>query len=197
MLFSHGPNKEFLVPDSCRVTERNGNSIRADFTENIIENDYNDACFSYFQTKWQLFWTFLHCRINTICRQILLYSLLNRPEKFEKGSLYNLFLKIVKINYIFSDNVRILYIYSIEVLNLWHGWVTIQQKLVPCNKTCFTLCVVFWCYNIPGTSANLLIRGSSILFIINILNVLVSMAIPVPWKLLNIWQSTTFMSFAS
>jgi len=28
VLFSHGPNKEFLVPDSCRVTERNGNSIK-------------------------------------------------------------------------------------------------------------------------------------------------------------------------
>ena len=27
MLFSHGPNKAFLVPDSCRVTERNGNNI--------------------------------------------------------------------------------------------------------------------------------------------------------------------------
>ena len=25
MLFSHGPNKAFLVPDSLRVTERNGN----------------------------------------------------------------------------------------------------------------------------------------------------------------------------
>ena len=26
MLFSHGPNKSFLVPDSCRATERNRNS---------------------------------------------------------------------------------------------------------------------------------------------------------------------------
>ena len=27
MLFSHEPNKVFLVPDSCRAAERNGNSI--------------------------------------------------------------------------------------------------------------------------------------------------------------------------
>ena len=41
MLFSHGPNsnKAFLVPDSCRVTERNGNSTRADVTDEAIEND--------------------------------------------------------------------------------------------------------------------------------------------------------------
>jgi len=28
VLFSHGPNKAFLVPNSCRVTIRNGNSIK-------------------------------------------------------------------------------------------------------------------------------------------------------------------------
>jgi hypothetical protein len=28
VFFSHGPNKASLVPDSCRATERNGNSIR-------------------------------------------------------------------------------------------------------------------------------------------------------------------------
>jgi hypothetical protein len=39
MLFSNGPNKAFLVPDSCRATERNGNSIRADLTENTTENN--------------------------------------------------------------------------------------------------------------------------------------------------------------
>jgi len=27
VLFSHEPNKVFLVPDSCRAAERNGNSI--------------------------------------------------------------------------------------------------------------------------------------------------------------------------
>jgi hypothetical protein len=50
-LFSHGPNNEFLVLDSCRVTERNGNSIiSADATDDTIENDKDDACFSCFQT---------------------------------------------------------------------------------------------------------------------------------------------------
>jgi hypothetical protein len=34
VLFSHGPNKAFLVPDSCRATELNGNSISADVTDN-------------------------------------------------------------------------------------------------------------------------------------------------------------------
>ena len=37
MLLGHGPNKVFLVPDSCRATERNGNSISSDFTDDTIE----------------------------------------------------------------------------------------------------------------------------------------------------------------
>ena len=46
MLFSHGPNKAFQfsgkqVPDSCRVTERNGNSIRACITDGTIENVFS------------------------------------------------------------------------------------------------------------------------------------------------------------
>jgi len=32
VLFSHGSNKAFLVPDSCRATVRNGNSISTGFT---------------------------------------------------------------------------------------------------------------------------------------------------------------------
>ena len=35
----HGPNKAFLVPDSCRATERKGNSVSADVTDDTIEND--------------------------------------------------------------------------------------------------------------------------------------------------------------
>ena len=50
MLLGHGPNKTFLVPDSCRETERNGNSISADITDDTIENDKNNTCFIYFQT---------------------------------------------------------------------------------------------------------------------------------------------------
>jgi hypothetical protein len=40
-----------------------------------------------------------------------LYSLRNRPEKLAKGSLFCLFLKLVQIIFLFTDNVRILYIY--------------------------------------------------------------------------------------
>jgi hypothetical protein len=32
-------NKAFLVPDSCRATGRNCNSISADVTDDAIEND--------------------------------------------------------------------------------------------------------------------------------------------------------------
>jgi hypothetical protein len=39
MLFSYGPNKAFLVPDSCRATERNGNSISNDVKDDAIENE--------------------------------------------------------------------------------------------------------------------------------------------------------------
>jgi hypothetical protein len=39
VLYSHEPNKAFLVPDSCRATERNSNSISADLTDDSIEND--------------------------------------------------------------------------------------------------------------------------------------------------------------
>ena len=42
-----------------------------------------------------------------------MYSLRNRPEKLAEGSLFCLFLKLVQINFIFTDNVRILYIYTI------------------------------------------------------------------------------------
>ena len=39
VLYSHEPNKAFLAPDSCRATERNSNSISADVTDDVIEND--------------------------------------------------------------------------------------------------------------------------------------------------------------
>jgi hypothetical protein len=39
VLLGHGPNKAFLVPDSCRMTERNGNSISSEVTNDTIEND--------------------------------------------------------------------------------------------------------------------------------------------------------------
>ena len=39
MLLGHGPNKAFLVLDSFRATDRNGNSINADVTDDTIENN--------------------------------------------------------------------------------------------------------------------------------------------------------------
>jgi hypothetical protein len=36
---SHGPNKACLIPDSCGATERNGNSISANVTDDANEND--------------------------------------------------------------------------------------------------------------------------------------------------------------
>ena len=45
MLFSHGPNNAFLVPDSCRVTDRHGNRISADVTDDKIEKYAFSAIF--------------------------------------------------------------------------------------------------------------------------------------------------------
>ena len=39
VLLIHGPNTAFLVPDSCRATERNSNSISADVPDNAIVNE--------------------------------------------------------------------------------------------------------------------------------------------------------------
>jgi len=43
--------------------------------------------------------------------KINVHSLLNRPEKLDKDSLFYLFLKPVQVNFKCSGNVRILYIY--------------------------------------------------------------------------------------
>ena len=95
MLLGHESNKTFLVPDSCRATERNGNSI---FSENftgvldflIVQDDQNIRKLS------------LKIKIN-------LHALRNRLEKLTNDSLFYLFLKLVQINFIFAENVRILY----------------------------------------------------------------------------------------
>jgi hypothetical protein len=53
--------------------------------------------------------------------KIHLYSLRNRPEKLAEGSLFCLFLKLVQINFIFTDNVRYTYIvvkYKIHLYSL-------------------------------------------------------------------------------
>jgi len=37
-----------------------------DVTEDTLENDQKDIWFCYFHKIWRLFWTFWHCRINTL-----------------------------------------------------------------------------------------------------------------------------------
>jgi hypothetical protein len=55
-----------------------------------------DHCFSYFQTIWQLFWTF--------CKYKIYWHWRNRPVKLVKGSIF------LQINFIFADSVAILFI---------------------------------------------------------------------------------------
>jgi len=132
VLFSHGSNKAVMVPDSRRVT--NGNSIRADVTDDANENHWNDACVIYFQTIWQLFWVFWYFRINTTCvHKINLHSPRKMLEKLGKGSLFYLLLKLVQINYIFSDNVRILYIYYVlhDILYYWSRMYINSSTILP------------------------------------------------------------------
>ena len=59
MLLGHEPYKTFLVPDSCRATERNGNSISTDVTDDTIENDLNDALFQIFSDNLEVVLDFL------------------------------------------------------------------------------------------------------------------------------------------
>jgi hypothetical protein len=95
-----------------KAIERNGNNISADVTDDVIANDYNDPCFSHFQTIWQLSWTSWYCIINTIYIHINLQSLRNRLEKLAKGSFFYLFLIKARINkfYIFRQCRYIVYL---------------------------------------------------------------------------------------
>ena len=45
MLLCHGLNKAFLVPDSCRATEGNGNSISGDITDDTVEKRLEQQLF--------------------------------------------------------------------------------------------------------------------------------------------------------
>ena len=52
VLFSHGPNKAFLVPDSHRVTERNGNVLALRITlVSVIFRQYG-SCFGLFDIAY-------------------------------------------------------------------------------------------------------------------------------------------------
>jgi hypothetical protein len=59
VLLGHGPYKAFLVPDSCRATEGNGNSISTDVTDDTIENDLNDALLQIFSDNLEVVLDFL------------------------------------------------------------------------------------------------------------------------------------------
>jgi hypothetical protein len=45
VLLCHGLNKAFLVPDSCRATEGNGNSISGDITDDTVEKRLEQQLF--------------------------------------------------------------------------------------------------------------------------------------------------------
>ena len=57
MLFSHGPNKAFLVPDPCRAMVKKGNSTNKEFTEDTIEN-IRMRSFQIFSDNLVVDWTF-------------------------------------------------------------------------------------------------------------------------------------------
>jgi hypothetical protein len=81
-----------------------------------------------------------------------LYSLQNRPEKLAKGSLFCLFLKLVQINFIFTDNVRILYIYLIMIswflgyfkINIWSVCSRVRVRIMVFNTTFNNISVISW-----------------------------------------------------
>jgi hypothetical protein len=58
VLISNGHYKAFMALGSCKTTERNGNIISADVIDGANKAIITDACISYLQTIWQLFWTF-------------------------------------------------------------------------------------------------------------------------------------------
>jgi len=50
---------------------------------------------------------------NVSKNKLYLHSLRNKPEKFARGMLFYLFLKLVQINFVLSDKITILYTYLI------------------------------------------------------------------------------------
>jgi len=64
------------------------------------------SCFGLFDIAAQTQYTYI-----VVKYKIYLHSLGEMLEKLARGSIFYLFLKLVQINYIFSDNLRTLYIY--------------------------------------------------------------------------------------
>ena len=64
------------------------------------------SCFGLFDIAGQTQYTYI-----VVKYKINLHSLGKMLQKLARGSIFYLFLKLVHINYIFSDNLRTLYIY--------------------------------------------------------------------------------------
>ena len=112
MLFSHEPIKAFLIPDSCKATVEN--SISVEVTGDTIKKKQNDDCLlCSFQRIWQLFWTFYHCRINTLYVQRLTFLPVSKARTDKC--------------YIFWQCSYILYVHVIQV-------VEISQNEIYCPK---------------------------------------------------------------
>jgi hypothetical protein len=132
MLLSHGPNKTFLVPDSCRAIVRNGSSINADLTEDTIENDYNDACFSYFQAILALVLEFLRLQYEEKIRTLLV-NICTRSKPDQKSSPKTRFVPVstARANiYIFSKQRTL---YTVKPVYKGHSR---EPKNVPFMSSC-------------------------------------------------------------
>ena len=114
MLFNNGHNKVFLVPDSCRATKEivmvyaltslmtPMETIRRRLLQ--LFTDELAVDFLMLQDKHNM-------RTFLFNIKLILHSLRDMLEKLASGSIFYLFLKLVQINYKFSDNLRTLYIY--------------------------------------------------------------------------------------
>ena len=74
-----------------------------------------------------------------------MYSLRNRPEKLAQGLLFCLFLKLVQINFIFTDNVRILYMSQVKGGTLYRYFIFTSKRWIfvqifYCHKSKVELC---------------------------------------------------------
>jgi len=78
--------------------------LSAEVIEDILENNYNDTCFCSFSKHLAIFGEFLKLYNTSI---ICMLSLVNRKGKITKDLLFYLFLKLVRMNLMFSNNEHI------------------------------------------------------------------------------------------
>jgi len=109
VLLGYGPNKAFLVPVSCGATARNGNSISSDVTDDTIETIrtiLGSNIFRQFAGVLDFFLLQDKNNIRTLPLNIKLIC-----TRYDTGSLFYLFLRLVQINFIFPT----MYVYWICV----------------------------------------------------------------------------------